>query len=141
MMLNFYWLKKQIKTVISDADFEFTTEQIKKVLFAPLEATTILFWIKLIIPSDWKDREENGKNSISPIEVCTTSSPETSNLLSEHQLKCGTQNFRLLKIHSAFMIYIKLCRITSKWTIWASVVEHVEYLQFRNFDPKTYNSK
>lgn len=43
MMLNFYWLKKQIKTVISDADFEFTTEQIKKVLFAPLEATTILF--------------------------------------------------------------------------------------------------
>lgn len=51
---------------VSDADFDFAAEQIKKVIFAPFEVTSNTFRMQCVIPSYRMFYEETGNTEISP---------------------------------------------------------------------------
>lgn len=120
---------------VSEADFDFATEQIKNLKLTVSEVTTTLQGCSQLFLFTEKAMKTTGNIEIWSIEKLAINYPciySNTQWFLQHFVNFPTH----LMNHSA-MSYISCEGNTSRETIWATLVKHVEYLQFRNFDPKT----
>lgn len=120
---------------VSEADFDFATEQIKKLKLAVSEVTTTLQGRSQLFLFTEKAMKTTGNIEIWWIEKLAINYPR---IYSNTQwFLQNVVNFPTHLMNHSATSYISCEGNTSRETIWATLVKHVEYLQFRNFDPNT----